>query len=49
MVVFANKYTGAAAVAEHSCRALRTAGSEARLLYVAGRNLETRLAAAPWA
>lgn len=49
LVVFAAKYTGAAAVAEHCCRALHTVGVEARLLFVAGRNLETRLAGARWA
>lgn len=49
LVVFANKYTGAAAVAEHFCRALHTAEVDARLLYVAGRNLERRLRSDPWA
>jgi glycosyltransferase involved in cell wall biosynthesis len=49
MVVFANKYTGAAAVAELEVRALRTAGIDARLLFTAGRNLETRLANCNWA
>ncbi len=49
LVVFANKYTGAAAVAEHCCRALGSVGVEGRLLFVAGRNLERRLSDAPWA
>lgn len=49
LVVFASKYTGAAATAEHCARALRAAGVDARLLFTAGRNLEARLAAADWA
>jgi glycosyltransferase involved in cell wall biosynthesis len=49
LVVFANKYTGAAAVAEHCCRALHSAGVEARLLFVSGRNLERRLGDDSWA
>jgi len=48
-VVAANKYTGAAAVAEHCCRALRAAGVDAGLLFTAGRNLERRLQNEPWA
>lgn len=49
LVVFATKYTGAAATAEHCTRALRSAGVDARLLFTAGRNLEERLADADWA
>jgi glycosyltransferase involved in cell wall biosynthesis len=49
LVVFANKYTGAAAVAEHCCRALLARGVDARLVFVAGRNLERRLSAQAWA
>ncbi len=49
MVVFANKWTGAGAVAELNCRALHRAGFDARLLFVGGRNLERRLEAHPWA
>lgn len=49
LVVAANKWTGAGAVAELECRALRSAGIEARLLFVGGRNLERRLAGQPWA
>jgi glycosyltransferase involved in cell wall biosynthesis len=49
MVVFANKWTGAAAVAELNCRALHATGVDARLLFVAGRNLERRLDGRPWA
>jgi len=49
MVVFANKWTGAGAVAELNCRALHSAGIDARLLFVGGRNLERRLKDIPWA
>lgn len=49
LVVSGNKYTGAAAAAEHACRALRTADVEARLLYVAGNNLQQRLDGVAWA
>ena len=49
LVVFANKWTGAGAVAQLSCRALRAAGIDARLLFVGGRNLERHLAGRPWA
>ena len=49
MVVFANKWTGAGAVAELNCRALHSAGTDARLLFVGGRNLERRLKDSPWA
>ena len=49
MVVFANKWTGAGAVAELNCRALHSAGIDARLLFVGGRNLERRLKDSPWA
>jgi glycosyltransferase involved in cell wall biosynthesis len=48
-VAFANKYTGAAAVAEHCCRALHDAGNSADFLFVSGRNLEARLQSRPWA
>ena len=43
MVVFANKWTGAGAVAELNCRALHSIGIDARLLFVGGRNFERRL------
>jgi glycosyltransferase involved in cell wall biosynthesis len=49
LVVFATKYTGAAATAEHCARALRAVDVDARLLFTAGRNLETRLAHVDWA
>ena len=49
LAVSSNKFTGAAAVAEHWCRALHSAGHEARLLFVAGANLERRLINVPWA
>jgi glycosyltransferase involved in cell wall biosynthesis len=49
MVVFANKWTGAGAVAALGCRALDRAGVDARLLFVGGRNLERRLDRHPWA
>ncbi len=49
LVAAANKYTGAAAVAEHFCRALHAAGVEARFLFVGGNNLERRLSGFPWA
>jgi len=49
LVVFANKWTGAGAVAELNCRALRSIGIEARLLFVGGRNFERRLDGHPWA
>ncbi len=48
MAVSSNKFTGAAAVAEHWCRALHTTGNEARLLFVAGANLERRLSGSSW-
>ncbi|MEN8162531.1 MAG: glycosyltransferase family 4 protein [Acidobacteriota bacterium] len=48
MAVSSNKFTGAAAVAEHWCRALHAAGHEARLLFVAGANLERRLHGSSW-
>jgi glycosyltransferase involved in cell wall biosynthesis len=47
-VVSSSKYTGAAAVAEGWCRALREAGADARLIYVSGANLERRLRDAGW-
>jgi glycosyltransferase involved in cell wall biosynthesis len=49
LVVAANKWTGAGAVAELQCRALRAAGVEASLLFVGGRNLERRLCGEKWA
>lgn len=49
VVVAARKYSGAGAAAELTCRALRAAGGDARLLFLAGRNLEQRLADEPWA
>jgi len=49
MVVFANKWTGAGAVAELDCRALQSAGGDACLLFVGGRNLERRLSGRRWA
>jgi len=49
MVVFANKWSGAGAVAELNCRALHSAGVDARLLFVGGRNLERRLTDMSWA
>lgn len=49
LVVAARKDSGAGAVAVLVCRALRAAGADARLLFMAGRDLETRLAGAPWA
>ncbi len=48
-LVSGNKYTGAAAVAEHMTRAVMAAGAEAELLYVAGNNLQRRLEGVPWA
>ena len=48
-VVAADRYTGAAAVAELMCRAGAEAGAESRLLFVAGRNLEHRLKGLWWA
>ncbi len=49
LVVFANKWTGAGAVADANCRALRAVGVDARLLFVGGRNLERRLEGEGWA
>ncbi len=48
LAVSSNKFTGAAAVAEHWCRALHLAGIEARLLFVGGANLERRLSGSTW-
>ncbi len=48
-VVSSNKYTGAAAAAEHACRAVDAAGAEGHLLFVGGNNLEARLAGFEWA
>ncbi|NOZ78024.1 MAG: glycosyltransferase family 4 protein [Acidobacteria bacterium] len=48
-IVSSNKYTGAAAAAEHCCRALHAAGVEAKLLFVGGNNLQDRLAGFEWA
>jgi glycosyltransferase involved in cell wall biosynthesis len=49
MVVSANKWTGVGAVAELACRALRHTGTDTRLLFVGGRNLERRLTGCSWA
>ncbi len=49
LAVSSDKFTGAAAVAEHWCRALHLAGHDARLLFVAGANLERRLSCSSWA
>jgi glycosyltransferase involved in cell wall biosynthesis len=49
LIVSANKWTGAGAVAELNSRALRAAGADAKLIYIGGRNLERRLGGAPWA
>jgi len=49
LVIFANKWTGAGAVAEASCRALQAVGVDADLLFVGGDNLEHRLAGLDWA
>jgi glycosyltransferase involved in cell wall biosynthesis len=49
LIVSSYRYTGAAAVAEHTCRALREAGIDARLLFLAGDNLEQRLRDQSWA
>ena len=49
LAVSSNKFTGAAAVAEHWCRALQIAGNEAQLLFVGGANLQRRLSGLPWA
>jgi glycosyltransferase involved in cell wall biosynthesis len=48
LVVAANKWTGAGAVAELQCRALHAAGVDASLLFVGGRNLENRLRGEKW-
>lgn len=48
-VVAADRYTGAAAVAELMCRAVRAAGLEGELLFVGGRNLDHRLKEVDWA
>jgi glycosyltransferase involved in cell wall biosynthesis len=49
LIVAANKHTGAGAVAELSCRALRAAAIDSRLLFIGGRNLEKRLDRSGWA
>jgi glycosyltransferase involved in cell wall biosynthesis len=49
LVVSSSKHTGAAAVAELCCRSLAAAAVDARLLFVAGNNLEERLRRQPWA
>lgn len=49
LLVSSNKYTGAAAAAEHACRALHMAGVEASLVFVGGNNLEDRLRGFSWA
>jgi len=48
-LVSGNKYTGAAAAAEHMTRAVLAAGGEAELAYTGGNNLERRLKDEPWA
>ncbi len=48
-VVAADRYTGAAAVAELMCRSVQAAGSTGTLLFVGGRNLEHRLKGRWWA
>ncbi len=49
LLTASNKYTGAAAAAEHYCRALHMAGADARLIFTGGNNLERRLRGFPWA
>jgi len=49
LLAASNKYTGAAAAAEHACRALQVVGVDARFLFVEGNNLERRLRGFPWA
>lgn len=49
LVVAANKFTGAAAVAEAFCRSLHAASAQADLLFLAGNNLEHRLRHESWA
>lgn len=49
LAVSSDKFTGAAAVAEQWLRALLAAGCEARLLFVAGANLERRIGQNTWA
>ena len=48
-VVFASRFTGAGAVAEHFCRALQAVAVDADLLFVGGDNLEHRLGGLDWA
>lgn len=48
-IVSSTRYTGAGAVAEHCCRAVRKIGVDASLLYTAGDNFEQRLAGESWA
>ncbi len=49
LVVSSHRYTGAAAAAEHYCRALQAAGADAELLFIGGDNLEERLRGFEWA
>lgn len=49
LLVASNKYTGAAAMAEHCARALDAAGVAPRLIFTGGNNLERRLRGFPWA
>jgi len=49
LVVAAAKHTGAAAVAELTCRALQAVDVDVNLLFRRGRNLEARLAGKRWA
>ncbi len=48
-MVSSNKYTGAAAAAEHYCRALQAVGVRTRFLFVGGNNLQARLNGFDWA
>ncbi|HHQ49281.1 MAG TPA: glycosyltransferase [Acidobacteria bacterium] len=49
LLVASNKYTGAAAAAEHCCRALMAAGVDSQLVFTGGNNLERRLRGFDWA
>jgi len=49
LVVAADRFTGAAAVAEHWCRALREHGDDARLFFRREGNLQWRLEGCSWA
>ncbi|MCP4901204.1 MAG: glycosyltransferase family 4 protein, partial [bacterium] len=48
-IVSAARYSGAGAVAEHCCRALREVSVDAELLFNSGDNLEERLKSERWA